>query len=144
MMTCDQVRTLHRVGHIIVSHTVTHPNMAYMGAEDLRIERVESKKNLEKELGAAIPHFSYPSPILQPHWSQEALQCTEEAGYRCAVTSTAGPAQKRHHPLALQRVVVPADTHVLVWNLERTLLSRRFPCFLCVALLAARVVTTPS
>ncbi len=127
MMTWDQVRTLHRLGHIIGSHTVTHPNMAYMGAEDLRIECVESKKKLEKELGAAVPHFSYPSPILQPHWSEETLQCTEEAGYRCAVTSTAGPAQKRQHPLALQRVVVPEDTHEFVWILENTMLSRRFP-----------------
>jgi peptidoglycan/xylan/chitin deacetylase (PgdA/CDA1 family) len=127
MMTWDQVRTLYRLGHIIGSHTVTHPNMACMGAEDLRIECVESKNKLEKELGAAVPHFSYPSPILQPHWSKETRQCTEEAGYRCAVTSTAGPAQKSQHPLALQRVVVPEDTHEFVWILENTMLSRRFP-----------------
>jgi len=127
MMTWAQVRSLHRTGHIVGSHTVTHPNMAYMGAEDLSIECVESKGKLEKMLGTAVPHFSYPSPILHPHWSKETVECTERAGYRCAVTSTAGPGRNDQNPLSLQRVVVPEDTDEFLWILENTMLGRRFP-----------------
>ena len=127
MMTWAQVQSLQRMGHIVGSHTLTHPNMAYMGAEDLRIECVESKNKLEKILGTTVLHFSYPSPILYPHWSKETVECTEKAGYRCAVASTAGPARNDQNPLSLQRVVVPEDTDEFRWVLENTMLGRRFP-----------------
>jgi len=127
MMTWTQVRILRQLGHIVGSHTVTHPNMAYMDAADLQIECVESKNKLEKELGAEVCHFSYPSPILQPHWSKQTVECTERAGYKCAVTSTAGPARRGQHPLSIQRVVVSDDADQFLWILENTMLGRRFP-----------------
>lgn len=127
MMSWPQVQALHRKGHTVGSHTVTHPNMACMEPEDLRIECVESKAVLEQRLGAPVLHFSYPSPILHPHWTPATVACTEKAGYRCAVTSTAGPARHSQHPLSLQRVVIPEDIDEFRWILENTMLGRRFP-----------------
>jgi peptidoglycan/xylan/chitin deacetylase (PgdA/CDA1 family) len=125
MMTWDQVRTLQRSGHIVGSHTLTHPNMACMGLKDLHKECVESKNTLERELGVPVHHFSYPSPILQPHWNKQTMEITATAGYRSSVTSTAGPVRKGDHPLSLRRVVVPSDIEEFVWLLESTLLGRR-------------------
>ncbi len=36
MMTWDDARTLVKSGHIVGSHTMTHPNVAHVSAEDAR------------------------------------------------------------------------------------------------------------
>ena len=125
MMTWDQVRALHSSGHIVGSHTLTHPNLACIGPEDLFKECAESKDKLEKELRVPVLHFSYPSPILQPHWTTRTVETTAKAGYRTAVTSTAGPIEKGQDPLFLHRVTVPSDLEQFRWVLECTLLGRR-------------------
>jgi peptidoglycan/xylan/chitin deacetylase (PgdA/CDA1 family) len=124
MMTWDQVRALRRSGHVVGSHTVTHPNLACLNAEDLQIECVESKTKLEAELGIKVDHFSYPSPILQPHWTPQTVECTLNAGYQCAVTSSSGSVQAGQHPLSLQRVIISEDAEQFVWILENTMLGR--------------------
>lgn len=127
MMTWDHVRLLHKSGHIIGSHTVTHPNMAQVATSDLNRECVDSKAALEEKLSAPVTHFSYPSPILQPHWSEATVRATASAGYQVAVTSTAGPVKHGNCVLSLQRVVVPSEAEELAWILENSMLGRRFP-----------------
>ncbi|MBZ5700336.1 MAG: polysaccharide deacetylase family protein [Acidobacteriia bacterium] len=125
MMNWEQVRCLRRSGHIVGSHTLTHPNAAQVAIAEFQKECVESKRRLEEELGSPVPHFSYPSPILQPHWTEQTVEVTKEAGYQTAVTSMAGPVQFGNNPLALQRVAVPHDKEEFLWKLECTFLGRR-------------------
>lgn len=127
MMAWDQVRFLLKSGHIIGSHTVTHPNMAQVGTGDMHRECIDSKAVLEEKLGAPVIHFSYPSPILQPHWSEATVRATASAGYQVAVTSTAGPVKYGDCVLSLQRVVVPSESEELAWILENSMLGLRFP-----------------
>jgi peptidoglycan/xylan/chitin deacetylase (PgdA/CDA1 family) len=63
-------------GHIVGSHTMTHPNMAYVDTEVARQEMTESKQGLERELGAGVRHFAYPCPALLPHWTEQTVAQT--------------------------------------------------------------------
>ena len=125
MLSWDQVRRLHRVGHIVGSHTLTHPNLAYVGDETLQKELTESKRKLEEELGIPVVHFSYPSPILEPHYTERTMSSINESGYRTAVTCTQGPVRIGHSPLALRRVSAAPARDEFLWNLDNTLLGRR-------------------
>lgn len=124
MMSWDQIRKLHQAGHTIGSHTLTHPNLAYIDKEDLCRELVESKKRIEKELGTKVIHFSYPSPILEPHWNEQSVTSTMQAGYHTAVTCIAGPVLSGDNPLLLKRIAVPKDRNEFLWDVTRTLLRR--------------------
>ena len=125
MLTWDQVRGLKKAGHIVGSHTLTHPNLAYVGPEDLEIELKRSKSKLEAELGAPAIHFSYPSPILEPHYNERSITGTNQAGYRTAVTCTSGPVRMGDDPLVLRRISAPFQRDEFRWMLECTLVDRR-------------------
>jgi peptidoglycan/xylan/chitin deacetylase (PgdA/CDA1 family) len=124
MMTWDQVRALHRAGHTVGSHTLTHPNVAYLNADALRWELTESRARLADELGAPVVHFSYPSPILEPHWTERTVTITQEAGYQTAVTCTPGAVRRWHEPLCLKRMAAPLESGELQWKMECGLLGR--------------------
>lgn len=124
MMTWDQVRSLAKKGHAIGSHTMTHPNMAYVSRDAAKHELVKSKQQLERMLGAAVPHFSYPCPALTPHWSQQTLEASRDAGYQTAVTTVDGIVHRQDNPLCLRRVRPSKEIEGLRWNLEAAFMGR--------------------
>jgi peptidoglycan/xylan/chitin deacetylase (PgdA/CDA1 family) len=123
MMTWDQVRELRRRGHTVGSHTLTHPNMAHVSAQELQNELVQSKCKLEQMLDEPVIHFSYPSPILEPHYTKETMNASAQAGYKTAVTCTSGAVQAGHDPLAIPRIHSDWNEIRFRWNLERTFLG---------------------
>jgi peptidoglycan/xylan/chitin deacetylase (PgdA/CDA1 family) len=124
MMTWDEVRGLARNGHTVGSHTMTHPNMAYIAPNDARTELAESKRRLEQELGAPIVHFSYPCPALQPHWVDRTVDASREIGYQTAVTTDGGMVRRHDDPLSLRRIRPTKTVDGLRWNLECAFLGR--------------------
>lgn len=125
MLSWEQVRGLYKAGHIVGSHTLTHPNLAYVRIDDLEMELEKSKRKLEAELCAPVLHFSYPSPILEPHYNERTVASTKRVGYRTAVTCTSGPVRAGHDPLMLRRISAPMQRDEFLWTLECTLLGRR-------------------
>jgi len=125
MMSWDQVRALRNFGHLVGSHTMTHPNLACVTQEEALRECAESKTRLEQELNTPIVHFSYPSPIMQPHWDQHTVAITAKTGYQCAVTSSSGTVRAGNEPLSLERVTVPQDLQQFEWVIESVFLGRR-------------------
>jgi peptidoglycan/xylan/chitin deacetylase (PgdA/CDA1 family) len=124
MMTWDDARTLVKSGHIVGSHTMTHPNLAQVSADDARRELTDSKLKLEKELGTPVKHFSYPHPALNPQWNESTVKLTEELGYATAVTTTVGAVRSDARALAIPRTYIPREEAEFLWHLERTLLFR--------------------
>jgi peptidoglycan/xylan/chitin deacetylase (PgdA/CDA1 family) len=122
MMTWDDARTLVKSGHIVGSHTMTHPNVAQVSADDARTELRDSKLKLETELGEPSKHFSYPHPALNPHWNETTLKITEELGYTTAVTTTSAAVCANARPLAIPRTYIPREQSEFLWHIERTLL----------------------
>jgi peptidoglycan/xylan/chitin deacetylase (PgdA/CDA1 family) len=125
MLDWAQVKRLHREGHIVGSHTLTHPNLAYIQEDALQKELADSKRRLEEELGVPVVHFSYPSPISEPHYTDRTMTGTMQAGYRTAVTCTQGLIRRGHAPLALYRLSAPPEKGEFQWNLENTFIGRR-------------------
>jgi len=124
MMNWDQVRGLVAKGHTVGSHTMTHPNMAYVDEHELYREFSESKRRLEQVLNSPIVHFSYPCPALSPHWVEHTVKVSREVGYQTAVTSNLGLAKKGDNPLCLRRALPTRDVEGLHWNLECTFAGR--------------------
>ena len=124
MMTWDEVRGLARNGHTVGSHTMTHPNMAYIPENDARTELVESKHRLEQELWSQIVHFSYPCPALQPHWVERTVSASRQIGYQTAVTTDGGMVRRHDDPLSLRRIRPTKTVDGLRWNLECAFLGR--------------------
>ncbi len=125
MMTWEQARKLQRLGHCVGSHTLSHPNMAYIREDEARRELEESKRKLEEELGVEVRHFSYPHPVLDPNWTEKTLSLCRGAGFQSAVLTLNGPVRAGAEPHALPRVYTPQNEYDFSWHLERTLLQRR-------------------
>lgn len=124
MMTWDELRALSCGGHTVGSHTVTHPNMAQIQPELAEVEFAESKLRLERELGKPVPHFSYPCPALQPHWTDHTVGLSRKVGYLTAVTTNGGLVRQGDNALALRRIRPTKTIGGLRWNLECTFAGR--------------------
>jgi peptidoglycan/xylan/chitin deacetylase (PgdA/CDA1 family) len=125
MLNWDELRRMVRDGHTVGSHTVSHPNLAHVVADELKTELVESKSRLEHELGVPVPHFAYPNPILTPHWTTRTVAAIRRAGYRTAVIATPGIVRREDDPLCLHRVASSRKLDAFRWNLECVFLGRR-------------------
>jgi peptidoglycan/xylan/chitin deacetylase (PgdA/CDA1 family) len=125
MLPWDQVRALHREGHLIGSHTMSHPNMAHIALIEVRRELQESKRLLESRLGAAVEHFSYPCPILTPHWTAQTEALSRDVGYVTGATTDTGLARAGCSPLLIPRVAAPMEMDEFRWALEVSLLGHR-------------------
>ena len=120
MLTWEQINKLKERGHIIGSHSMTHPNLAYLDDEDLLYELKESKYVIEKNINKKVLHFSYPNPALDPNWTVKTVEETRKAGYQTGVTSTPGSVSLRDDIHILPRMWVPSDKTEFIWYLERT------------------------
>jgi len=125
MMTWQQTRKLIDEGHIVGSHTMSHPNLAHVQDDlELRSELEESKRRLEQKLDSPVIHFSYPCPVLQPHWSARTVELCRQLGYSTAVTTDPGAVSEGDDPLTMHRVRPTRDIDGLRWNLECAFLGR--------------------
>lgn len=118
MMTWEHARRLCRDGHVVGSHGLTHPNMAYIADSDLQNELAESRRKLETELRMPAVHFSYPAAALTVSWSEQTVTATNRAGYQTAVTTTPGLVTKTARPLSLRRLGAPLDFDEFQWKLQ--------------------------
>jgi peptidoglycan/xylan/chitin deacetylase (PgdA/CDA1 family) len=119
MMTWDQMRQLRKQGHTIGSHTMTHPNIAYVSDGEVETELGESKRKLEAALHERILHFAYPGPALRPNWSQRSLQLSRELGYQTATTVEPGVVRAGDDPLRMRRIGPGTTIEQLRWKLDR-------------------------
>jgi len=124
MMSYDQLQKLAGHGHIVGSHTMTHPNMAQLKEDDAQRELAESKQQLESRLGASIKHFSYPCPALSPHWSERTVEQSRALGYETAVTTNSGLTRRGDRLLCLKRLHPTKTVEGLRWNLESAFAGR--------------------
>ncbi len=96
-MSWEQIKTLHREGHLIGSHTMNHincnppfipPKWGEIGGADALNEELRlSKKIIEAQLHAPCIHFAYTYGKIE-HFSEQALACAEQ--YYTFIYSQAG------------------------------------------------------
>jgi len=90
-MTWDALR-----GVEVGSHGVTHAHLTRLSDEELRRELVESKEQIEDELGRACPDFAYP----YGEHDERVRAAVRAAGYERAY----GLTSDRSDPFALRRI----------------------------------------
>lgn len=95
MMTSGQVIALHRGGMQIGAHTVTHPILALLGADEARAEIVASRQSLEHLLDAAVRVLAYPNGQPGQDYSAETVAIARASGFDAAVTTAWGASDSR-------------------------------------------------
>lgn len=124
MLSWDGVHEVIQQGHIIGSHSLSHANMAHIPPEELENQMRDSRKILENRTGGRIRHFSYPSPIMEPHWTAETMEACRAAGYETAVTCWNGSVRCGDSPLSLKRIFAHGPLDEFTWKLENLFAGR--------------------
>jgi len=102
MLTWDMAREMKEAGFAFGAHTMSHPVLSRMKADDAERELRESKRLIEMRLGCPILDFAY--PFGQPaDCGEGSSEIIVRCGYRSAVTTTAGINRAGANPFSLQR-----------------------------------------
>lgn len=114
-MSWDQIKNLRAAGMTIGSHTLTHPYLSTLSAQQLTHEVVDSKAVIEERLGISVHHFAspfgYTSPVL--------VALLDTADYETGRTTWPGAAHSWNDRLALSGFLVHRSIREFVWTLER-------------------------
>jgi peptidoglycan/xylan/chitin deacetylase (PgdA/CDA1 family) len=102
-----QVRELSDLGFDIGCHSMTHPHLNDVPAENLPSEIVAPKMELEQITGRPVKHFSCPGG----RWNAQVLEVAHQAGYISVSTSDARVNTAKTDRFALGRVAVMRDTN---------------------------------
>lgn len=103
MMTSGQVRGLRAAGMQIGAHTVSHPILARLSADEARREITDSKRHLEALLGEPVRLFAYPNGKPGEDYVQQNVDIVREAGFQAAFSTAWGVSGGRSDPMQLPR-----------------------------------------
>ncbi|MEA2427734.1 MAG: hypothetical protein QOF37_1362 [Thermoleophilaceae bacterium] len=98
----SRVRKLVAAGWEIDSHTLTHPDLTQVGAQQLHDELVNSRAYLRRHFGVPADYFCYPAG----RFNATVEAAVRKAGYRMATTTVPGFASAKGDPYALDRIRV--------------------------------------
>jgi peptidoglycan/xylan/chitin deacetylase (PgdA/CDA1 family) len=87
------------------AHTLTHPVLASLPAEDQRTEIEESKVRLEAVLGLPIRAFAYPFGT-QADYTSDTTTIVKNSGFTCACSNFVGAVAKDARCFELPRNIV--------------------------------------
>ena len=102
-MSEEDLRELHRAGHVVGGHSHSHAPLAQLSSTDLESDLRRNVGFLEQVLGARPQWFSYPygSPAAIP---ADTSVLSNELGVRLAATLSRGWIYRGHDPLRLNRI----------------------------------------
>ncbi len=89
MLSWDEVREMQRGGVDFGAHTVTHTILSNLAGERARWEIVESKREIERHLGAPVTTFAYPNGR-DGDFDPSTKEMLRSAGFAAAVTTISG------------------------------------------------------
>ncbi|MBA4282489.1 polysaccharide deacetylase family protein, partial [Ralstonia sp.] len=92
MMNDDQVRLLRKAGMGIGGHTVNHPILARLAAQDALSEIAQGKACLQEILQDDVSLFAYPNGRPDEDYRAEHTAMVQASGYRAAFTTAWGSA----------------------------------------------------
>lgn len=103
----DALRRLANEGVTLGAHTRTHPLMDRIPPEEAKAEAVGSSYDLEREIGATLPIFAYPSG----QFNDAAVNVLKNEGFKLAFTTSRGINNiQRVDPLRMRRINVGGNT----------------------------------
>lgn len=111
-ITWEQARQMDAENVRIESHTVTHPILTNISAENLDFEMQMSKKRLEEVLERPVEHFCYPNGS----FNKAVEKAVEKAGYKSATTTNYGFNNQKSGRFLLKRI----DAQVQIENFAQS------------------------
>jgi peptidoglycan/xylan/chitin deacetylase (PgdA/CDA1 family) len=109
LLTWQDIRALDEGVLRFEPHTVSHPNLLALGEEDARREIMESKSELEDELGRATSIFCYPAGL----FAERERRLVAAAGFTAAVSSDPGVNRRGCDLLTLARIQIDRRDNLL-------------------------------
>lgn len=103
MLTSAEVPALRAGGLQVGAHTVSHPILTRLKAEDMRREIQESKAGLERILNEPVTLFAYPNGRPGDDYDEQAVAAVRELGFEAAFTTVNGAAHAGTDPLQIPR-----------------------------------------
>lgn len=103
MMTSEQVRRLPQFGVQVGAHTVNHPILSGLDADASLVEIRDSKRELERIVGAPIPLFAYPNGKLGDDYQALHVEQVRDAGFTAALSTHGGVARASSDMFQLPR-----------------------------------------
>lgn len=100
-LTWSMAAEMKEAGFEIGSHTLSHPHLPALGAEQLRQELADSRARIKERLGSCDT-LAYPFG----EWSQEVEAAAADCGYRFAFSLPRKTSQRSATPLSIPRVNV--------------------------------------
>jgi peptidoglycan/xylan/chitin deacetylase (PgdA/CDA1 family) len=100
LMTAEELRELVDAGHVIGSHTMSHPLLPQLDAASLKSELEMSLHQLHKWLGQPVRGFSYPNG----DHDDRVRQAVADAGCTHACTTRTGRNGPHADPMRLSRI----------------------------------------
>jgi len=116
-LTWDDVKEMQALGHDIGSHSVSHADFGAIKEEQVRVELVESKKELEAHLGQPARFFAYPFGG-RANFRPEHNAIVREVGYDACFSAFGGSIQPHMRGQILPREAMPyfeSLTHLEVY-----------------------------
>jgi peptidoglycan/xylan/chitin deacetylase (PgdA/CDA1 family) len=89
-LSTEQVAAIHSQGFDIGAHTRAHPILTVCDEEEARAEIQGSRDALQSVIDAEVGLFAYPNGKPTADYSLRDARLVQEAGYRAAVSSSAG------------------------------------------------------
>jgi peptidoglycan/xylan/chitin deacetylase (PgdA/CDA1 family) len=86
ILSWDEVKEMNECGVDFGAHTVTHPILTRISSDQARFEILQSRKDIEKQLGQSVNTFCYPNGTLED-FNSEIIDIVKESGFTCAVTT---------------------------------------------------------
>lgn len=93
MMRTDQVKSLQQAGMTVGAHTVTHPILLKLSADQARQEIDQSRQQLAAILGEPVRHFAYPNGVPGRDLDNATAAIVQDLGFDSAVTTAWGAAR---------------------------------------------------
>jgi peptidoglycan/xylan/chitin deacetylase (PgdA/CDA1 family) len=116
MMNWGEIKEMYRNGISFGGHTITHPILSRLSANDMKKETFLSKKIIEYHLESPINTFAYPNGTSED-FNEMTKKIVKDAGYSCAVTTIFGTNDVHQDVFALRRGT-PWDTDIHKFGLR--------------------------
>lgn len=116
LINWDEIKEMFNAGMEFGSHTVSHPSMVGCAGGKLFNEIGDSKRMLEKILGAEVVCFSYPFG----KFDGEAKKAVRKCGYQTACSARMGKVSLGDDVYSLKRILVRGDETLFDFYLQLT------------------------
>jgi len=103
MLTAAQLKQLSESGMEVGGHTLSHPILATLNAEQANHEIAQNKLILEGILGKPIRYFAYPNGKPGQDYLPEQVDMVKQSGYEAAVSTLWGVSDKKTDQWQLAR-----------------------------------------